>query len=218
VRAAPGPSAPAARDITLTTADGATLTGRAYGSGPSAVVLSNMGDNDPTAWDAFAPGLAARGHLVVTYRFRYPLRTNAFTAAMAAGTVADLRAAVAYAQAQGATRIVLIGASLGAMASARVAAEQHRPVVVISAGRDLSAYGLVISPEEVGAIAAPALFVASDEDATVPAAATKEFHDQARDPRRLVTYPGSAHGVAILGGPHGPELERLLTAFAESPQ
>src|SRR5258706_12674405 len=76
--------------------DGARLTGRLFGAGATGVVLSNMGDNDPAAWEGFAPALADRGLLVLTYSFRYPLRTDAFTPAMARGTVADLTAAVDY--------------------------------------------------------------------------------------------------------------------------
>src|SRR5258706_7156160 len=82
--------------VFFSTVDGARLTGRLFGAGATGVVLSNMGDNDPAAWEGFAPALADRGLLVLTYSFRYPLRTDAFTPAMARGTVADLTAAVDY--------------------------------------------------------------------------------------------------------------------------
>src|SRR6185369_9364637 len=104
----PSPTAAApGQDVTFPAADGVVLHGRAFGAGTTAVILSNMGDNDPAAWNAFAPWLAAKGYRVLTYSFRYPLRTNAFVPAYAEGTVPDLLGAVAYARSSGATRIVL---------------------------------------------------------------------------------------------------------------
>src|ERR1044071_7133484 len=72
----------ASPEVGFTAADGVQLKGRIFGSGRTAVILSNMGDNDPGPWEGFAPELAAKGYLVMTYSFRYPLRTNSFTAAM----------------------------------------------------------------------------------------------------------------------------------------
>src|SRR5262245_54953390 len=96
-------SAFAPTPVTFPTADGIMLTGSRFGAGRTAVVLSNMGDNDPQPWQTFAPLLAARGYLVLTYSYRYPLRTNAFTADMAIATVADLRGAVAFVRTLGAS-------------------------------------------------------------------------------------------------------------------
>jgi fermentation-respiration switch protein FrsA (DUF1100 family) len=177
-------------------------------------VLSNMGDNDPTAWEAFAPELADRGLLVLTYSFRYPRRTAAFTAELARATVADLTAAVALLRGRGATRIVLVGASLGGIASGKVAGPVGAAaMVVLSAPRELTDYDLVVSPAELAAVTVPKLFVASEADDTVPLAATREYYERAPEPRRFVSYPGSAHGVRILAGPWGDELRALLLDF-----
>src|SRR5215469_11482368 len=86
----------AAQAVTFPAADGVTLHGKLFGHGPTTVVLSNMGDNDPAEWEAFAPLLAVRGYSVLTYNFRYPAYTNSFTPAMAVGTVPDLTGAVAF--------------------------------------------------------------------------------------------------------------------------
>ena len=59
----PAPTAkPSVRAVTFNTADNITLEGRLYGEGVTAIILSNMGDNDPAAWDQFAPTLAAHGY------------------------------------------------------------------------------------------------------------------------------------------------------------
>jgi hypothetical protein len=103
------PTASVPRPVSFTATDGVRLSGRLYGAGTTAVVLSNMGDNDPALWDAFAPALAARGYLVMTYSYRYPVNVSTFTGDLARHTVDDLRGAVAQLRAAGATRLVLAG-------------------------------------------------------------------------------------------------------------
>lgn len=218
--AGPTPPAPASTStvdsdaVSFATTDGATLSGHAYGAGSTWVVLSNMGDNDPAPWQAFAPLLTARGYRVLTYSFRYPLRTESFTTAMATGTGPDLLAAVAYARVQGAQRVVLVGASLGGITAGKVAAAARADaLVVLSAGSDLSAYGLVVSDAELAAVRGPKLFVASEQDSIVALADTRAYFERAPEPKQFVSYPGSSHGVRIFDGPHAQELRALLVGF-----
>jgi dienelactone hydrolase len=203
------------RTVTFPAADGVTLTGRLFGAGGStAVILSNMGDNNPLPWQAFAPLLAARGYVVLTYSFRYPLRTNSFTPAMAAGTVPDLLGAVAFAKTSGATRIVLIGASLGGITVGKVGAQVGAAAVVImSAEQDLVGYGLAVSPAELAALRVPKLFVASEEDTNTEFALTRSFYQNAPEPKQFQTYPGGTHGVGLFTTTHGDDLRRRLLDF-----
>jgi fermentation-respiration switch protein FrsA (DUF1100 family) len=212
---ATGPaSADSATTVSFSTVDGVRLTGQLFGAGATGVVLSNMGDNDPTGWESFAPVLADRGLLVLTYSFRYPRRPATFTAAMAQATVADLTAAVAFLRERGATRIVLVGASLGGIATGKVAGPVGASaIVVLSAPRALADYDLAVSSADLAGLSGRKLFVASEADDTVPLAATREYYDQAPEPRRFVSYPGTAHGVRILAGPRGDELRALLVDF-----
>jgi uncharacterized protein len=203
--------------VTFTAEDGVSLTGRVFGAGTTAVVLSNMGDNDPAPWEAFAPSLASNGYLLLTYSFRYPLRTDSFTEAMARGTVPDLLGAVAYVRTLGATRVVLIGASLGGITVGKVAGSvRPAAVVVLSSPQELSAYGLVVSAPELEAMAGPKLFIASEQDTTVPPAQTRAYFDHAPEPKQFHSFPGDGHGVRIFAGPRGEELRRLLTDFVAS--
>ena len=190
------------------------LHGRSYGTGSTVVILSNMGDNDPGPWNGFAPVLAARGYQVLTYSFRYPLRTNAFIPAYAEGTVPDLLGAVAYVRANGATRIVLIGASLGGITVGKVGARAGAAAVVImSAEQDLSAYGLVVSPAELAALTVPKLFIASEQDTNTPYAQTKQFYDNAPGPKQFHAYPGGVHGVGLFASAAGDDLRGRLLGF-----
>jgi uncharacterized protein len=226
---APSPSAPASppsgpaatataspgRPVTFPAADGTTLTGRVYGNGTTAVVLSNMGDNDPTAWEGFAPTLADAGYTVLSYAYRYPVRTANLDAAKASGAVDDLAGAAAYVRQQGARRLVLVGASLGGMATAKLAARLRADAVVViaSPGDRQAAFQLRVEPAELTAITAPKLFVASDDDPNVDIAETRALFDQAREPKQWQSYPSTAHGTLLFGTAHGDALRQRLVDF-----
>lgn len=203
--------------ITFVTTDGVTLTGALYGAGTTALILSNMGDNDPAAWNREAPFFAEQGYLVLTYSFRYPPRTARFTAAMANQTVDDLQAAIAFARAQGAQKIVLIGASLGGMATAKVAASsQPAAMVVISAPADLLEFNFQVTDAELVAVTAPKLWIASQDDTIVPSAATQQMFERAAEPKTIQIYPGSAHGVQLFTTEQAADLRQRLLAFVKT--
>jgi pimeloyl-ACP methyl ester carboxylesterase len=206
-------AASSSRPISFTATDGVRLSGRLYGAGTTAVVLSNMGDNDPGRWDAFAARLAERGYLVLTYAFRYPRDASPFTAEMARHTVDDLRGAVAQLRAAGATKVVLAGGSLGGMATAKVAAGVGAAaMVVLAAPVDLAEYGFHVLPAELRS-AMPKLFVAAKDDPVVPYAETQRMFALAADPKELQSYPGTEHALHLFEGEHGKELTDRLIAF-----
>jgi esterase/lipase len=203
--------------VTFVTTDGVTLTGTLSGTGATALILSNMGDNDPTAWEGEAPRFAEEGYLVLTYGFRYPSHTNRFTAAMANQTVDDLQAAVAFVRTRGAETIVLVGASLGGMATAKVAARiQPAAVVVISSPADLLEFDFQVTVDELAAITAPKLLIASQDDTIVPSSATQQMFDLATEPKAIQIYPGSAHGVQLFATEQAADLRQRLLAFVQA--
>ncbi len=209
----PTPSV-AGRSVSFPAADGITLSGKVFGHGPTTVILSNMGDNDPGPWEEFAPLLAAHGYSVLTYSFRYPAYTNSFTPTMAEQTVPDLTGAVAFARSQGATRIVLMGASLGGITTGKLAASSHATsMVIISAEQDLVGYDLAVSPAELAAMTQPKLFVASQDDTNTAYADTASFYQHAPQPKQFHPFPGDVHGVHIFSTEHGDELRNLLITF-----
>src|SRR5918998_1998919 len=167
----PTPSPPAGAEVSFAAPGGATIAGHLFGAGTSAVVLSNMSDNDEADWQRFAPALAATGYAVLTYSYRYPPRSRSVTAPMVRGAVDDLRGAVGFVRARGAQRVILIGASLGGMVTAKAAgALAVDGVVIMAAPADRPEFDLRIDAAELAAIAAPKLFIASDSDPTVAAA------------------------------------------------
>ena len=210
---APGPG----RAVSFPAADGVALAGTLFGEGETAVVLSNMGDNDPGPWQEFAPLLADRGYAVLTYSFRYPWRTNSFSRRDATGTVPDLLGAVAFVRRSGATHLVLVGASLGGITVGKVAATAGaEAVIILSAGQDLARYGLGVSARELAALTMPKLFVASEEDTITGLALTRSFYERAPQPKELKTYPGGVHGVHLFDTGDGDDLRRRVLDFVVS--
>ncbi len=200
--------------VPFRTPDGADLVGQVYGKGTTAIILSNMGDNNWDPWNNFAETMARQGYLVVSYQFRYAPGSATFTSAMANQTVADLKGAIAYARTQGATEIVLVGASLGGMATAKAAAsEQPLAVVIIGAPVDLPEFDFKVETSELQAITAPKLIIASEGDKIVPFAATEQLFELATEPKELHSYPGSAHGVQLFTSKHGGDLRQRLNDF-----
>jgi predicted alpha/beta hydrolase len=122
------------------------------GTGASTtVVLSNMSDNDPAAWETFAAGLASPTVGVLTYAYRYPVGGAGFTSDDADDAVRDLNGAVAYARQRApGTRLVLIGASLGGMAVAkRAKALDADAVVIIGAPNRRPEFALRVTDAEI---------------------------------------------------------------------
>jgi len=123
-----------------------------------------------------------------------------------------LRAAIAFAYQQGATKIVLLGASMGGTATLQVAVSvQVAAVITLSGPQD---FGNSVSDAQVKAISAPKLFINSQNDDY--ASQTTHMYDVASAPKEIHLYPGSAHGTAIFDDPgDGSDLtQRILTFVA----
>jgi pimeloyl-ACP methyl ester carboxylesterase len=199
------------RVVTFASDDGVTLSGTLYGSGASAVVFSHMFPTDQTSWTPIAQDLAGRGYLVLTYDFR------GYGKSQGAKDVSkidhDLRAAVAFVRAQGATRLVLVGASMGGMATAKVAAvEKPAAVIIMSAPQSFA--GLTVGDDEVKAIAAPKLFIGSEQDGAT--STTLHMFDVAPAPKDKHIYPGSGHGTYIFDTEYGADLTQRIIQFIET--
>lgn len=193
--------------VEFTTPDGLRLGGTLYGSGTVGVALSHQSDGTQNQWSGFARQLAAHGYMALAFDFRG--RNTSEGPADTAKEDIDLRAAIRFLRAQGATRIALMGASLGGAVTLRVAATES--VVAVAT---LSAVAWwpsqPVTDEILKAIKAPKLFINStlDDDAS----STQHMYDVALPPKEVHIYPGRAHGVGIFSGDYGPDLiQRLLT-------
>lgn len=119
--------------------------------------------------------LASRGYMVLAYDFR----GNGGSARLADTDKldVDLHAAIAFVLQQGATKIVLLGSSMGGMGPLKVAASEQ--------------VGSGVSDAEVKAISAPTLFINSQNDDY--ASDTQHMFDIANQPKEIHLFDGSAY-------------------------
>jgi len=194
---------------------GQDLGGLVFGTGRTGVVLSHQSDGDLCQWLPYGKELAQRGYRVLAFDFP---GTGASTDSKAALDDAVV-AAAAFLRSDGATKVVLIGASMGGTASIAAAVKIRPPVAgVIS----LSGPGVFQDTRAIDAapeLAVPVLYVAAEDDPTF-ANAAHELYDATptRVSRKLVMLPSGGHGVQLLdadlGAPAGPEVTKFLSAVA----
>jgi pimeloyl-ACP methyl ester carboxylesterase len=186
---------PAGGDLHLRAADGTRLLAHRFGSGRTAVVLAHQSDGTLCQWAPYAKRLAARGYTAIVFDFRNVggSQTVPWTATRRLG--GDVAAAVHAARAGGATKVFLVGASLGGSAVISAGANV-RPMVagVISVSGSADLADALVAAKR---LRVPALYLAAKGDrdfaADVPrlAAAT-------RGPHQAFVLPGYEHGVQLV--------------------
>jgi len=199
--------------VTFDTADGATISGELYGSGKTAVIFSMMGNCKP-GWREFAQITGAQGFLTLTYPWR-GCRASSVDEALIQKFLEDTRAAITFMRQQGAEKIILVGASLGGAASAKLALEsQASGIVILASPPSIPQWDFEIQPADLNTDI-PKLFITAENDKTVPAGATRELYDLAAEPKEWQTYPGSAHGTDLFEGERGMELQQRILGFIQ---
>jgi uncharacterized protein len=212
-------SVAASSAVTFTTSDGVTLDGRLFGpSGAQAgVVLSHMLPADQSSWYPEADRLAAQGFRVLTFDFRGYCPDG--DAGCSQGTKdineapTDLTAALSFLRSQGPTRLGLVGASIGGLASLVVASQQTNipAVVTLSAPEVLNA--VAAGPSVLANITGAKLFIAGLGDPTGSAQAAQDLYENSPQPKRLEIVPVDDHGTDLLTGGHGTQVQQLLEAW-----
>ena len=200
--------------LVFPSADGVSLGGTLYGGGTHTVILSNIGSGVQADWQELPQVLAQHGYAVLTYDWRglgESKGTREWTLADK-----DLAGAIGFMRGQGAKQIVLVGGSLGGMASLKNAGiAELAGIVVISSPRTAQSGGqtFVVSESEITAIRAPKLFIGSKEDKIVAYAETVNLFNLAGEPKQMQGYEGSAHGSDILKTANRESLVTLLLEF-----
>jgi pimeloyl-ACP methyl ester carboxylesterase len=166
------------RNVSFPARDGVRLAGTLFGSGDVAVVLSHMGRPGSTRadWAPLARALARRGHRVLTYdrRGACDIRGTACSGGVDENVASwnDAAGAVAFLRGRGARKVVVAGASIGAMSSVFAAARD-----------DVTVDGLI----EIGGV----------DDAS-GRRFTREDIEQIEGRKLFVSATGGAHGSDLL--------------------
>lgn len=203
------------REVTIETADGITLGGTLFGTGDTAIVFSHMFSTEQTSWQPFAEVAAEQGYLALTYDFRgYGASGGDRNIPAIDG---DVRAAYDFVKAQGAQRVILVGAEMGGIASIKVAATlQDELTALILLSSPQSFEGLESTQEELAALTMPSLWLSARTDMV-----TTEFEDMfdvAGGDKSMWIFEGSGvRGTFIFDTPlDGEDLtQRLLDFLAQ---
>lgn len=173
------------------------LEGATWGSGKTAVVFAHGYPASMDAWAPFARTIAGRGFLALTFNFRgYGLSEGTKDPSRAD---LDLEGAVEKAKAMGATRILLVGASMGGTAALVVGSRMVLAgIVAVSAPAEFR--GLDASAA-VRTLKAPVLFIAGERDPNGAADAARMLARAAPEPKEAaIVEDASAHGTELLEG------------------
>jgi pimeloyl-ACP methyl ester carboxylesterase len=197
-----------ATDITFSAGrDGAMLHGVLVGQGPTAIVLAHQSDDDACVWASYVPELTAADRQILAFDFN----GHGTSDRVGDGRLdLNLLAAVAEARNRGATRVVVIGASMGgtaALAAAGTPSSGIDGAVSLSA---VSAWLQTDAESNAAAISVPVLFAAAQNDgSTAQTAQTVSQACGCAYPDVLI-FGGSRHGTRLLGGPDSASLRTAI--------
>jgi len=190
---------------------GATnLAGIAAGTGSTGIVLAHESDADVCQWVLEFNELIGKGYRVLAFD------SHGFGASgdSRANFDDDVVAAATALRADGATKVVLMGASMGGTYSLSAATKITPPVTAVISSSGPAVYGGVDAAEAVPKIAVPVLFVAQEDDRLFGQEA-RQMYDLAKaspDTEIKVT-PGTTHGHRLVS-PGGDEaIRKVMYAF-----
>ena len=211
----PAPAKKAPELVTFTTPDEATLEGTLYGAGETAVIFSVMG-NCKRGWEEMADLVGQYKMMALTYQWRGCREGGSVDDGQIRKFVDDLRGAVQFMRDLGAKKIILVGASLGGVASAKLAVESDASgLIVIASPPEISPWGFKIDAKDLNT-SIPKLFVTAENDDTVAADKTQALYDLAADPKEWQSYPGTAHGTDLFETENGKALQDRILDFVLS--
>jgi alpha/beta superfamily hydrolase len=181
----------------FTTDDNVTLSGKIVGTGTTAIVFSSMDADSKVDWQDLAPLLASRGYMTFSYDYRGLGASQGHYNRSEIDH--DLNAAIQAAQQHGATKYILMGASLGGLVTLKVAATAH-PLAVVALSAPTGFGGLEVTNDELRAIAAPKFLAVAEKDGGF-IASMKTVYEVTPEPKELHVYQGNAHGSLLLEAP-----------------
>jgi pimeloyl-ACP methyl ester carboxylesterase len=194
----------ASRQVTFASADGVRLSGRLFGEGRVGVVLSHMLPADQTSWWDFARELAGKGYLALTYDFRGYCPGGDAGCSQGRRDIAaiwrDVLGAIDEVRSAGATRVTLLGASMGGTASLVAASKPGVDVAaIVTLSAPTSIEGLVADADTLATVRAAKLFVAGTGDPQA-AESAQELYRSAPQPKRVDVVTSNDHGTDLLTG------------------
>jgi pimeloyl-ACP methyl ester carboxylesterase len=205
-----------AQPLWLTTSDHVRLYAIEAGTGSTTVVLAHQGGSDLCEELPYAKTLLAHGLRVLAFDFRGNGRSQISSKnPLALGR--DLAAAVARAHTDGASRVFLMGASMGGAAVVQNGAGlQVTGLISLSGTRLWPGYG--INKPGPTALRAPFFYLGSRDDWRAPLEEARTiFHRVGSRDKRQVLYAGSLHGWELVqDAPFAAKARALIFAWIQA--
>ena len=202
----------ASHAVTFNTPDGASITGELYGSGETAVIFSVMGNCKP-GWREFAQLTAAQGLLTLTYQWRGCRESGNVDNNQIQKFVDDLRGAIQFMRDRGVKKIILAGASLGGVASAKLAVESKADgLIVVASPPEIPDWGFQVEAADLNTDI-PKLFITAENDSVVASSKSRALFDLAASPKEWQTYPGTAHGTDLFETENKENFQQRILSF-----
>ena len=202
----------ASHTVTFDTPDGASITGELYGSGETAVIFSVMG-NCKQGWTEFAQLTAAQGLMTLTYLWRGCRDSGTVDNNQIKNFVDDLRGAIQFVRDRGAKKIILTGASLGGIASAKLAVESKADgLIVVASPPKIPDWGFEVEAADMDTDI-PKLFITAENDSVVAFSKSRALFDLAAEPKEWQTYPGTDHGTDLFETENKEDFQQRILRF-----
>ncbi len=174
-------------------------------------------DNDQSDWFGLAAHLDDAGYAVLTFNRRGVCPDGVRGCSGGVDDYAtswrDVVGAVRFLERRGADRVVLVGASIGAMSSVyAVASGRVAPVGLVEIAGINNASGYEFSRADLARIRCPKLFVSARNDPYGGAEDARAWFRWARRPKQIEILPGWEHGTDMLR-PDQPTARPLTTTI-----
>jgi len=195
------------------TTTGAALVGVVLGNGRTGLVLGHQVGSDLCEWLPQAQAFAEQGYRVLAVDFE-GFGDSQPGSGTDAGIDTDVAAAAEQLRRRGATRVVLVGSSMGGTAVLSAATRIRPPVAGVVSLSGPASYQDVDAGAAISRLRVPVLLVAAaDDHPFVDDARTMYRAAPVRD-KRLLVIPGGGHGTSMLEfGDDAPKVLAALRKF-----
>jgi len=195
--------------VVMKASDGATVYGVEVGTGTTGVVLGHQYASNHCEFMDFARELAAAGLRALTIDFRY---NGASTGGNSSRLDLDVVAAAARLRADGATRIELVGASMGGTAVLVAASEITPPVDGVVSLSGPTFFRGMYAVQAVRRSRVPVRFLVTRGERRFAPDATYLMRTAAAKDKAIFRVTDGGHGSSMLGV---PSAKAFLVRFLE---
>ena len=214
-------SSPPIQDVNFLTEDSVLIHATLYnGSGKGVLILVHQLNKDRSTWDAFARYAQEKGYssLAIDMRGHGENKGSwkSFSNADFANIVLDVKAAKLFLSARGypTDHLVIIGASIGANAALRYAADQNvLGLFLLSPGIE---YRGVKTDDAIVKYGQRFVEIAVSDGDTYSAQSAEQLDDIAKNPKlQIRSFEGDAHGTDMLNDLYMETLVLELNALTQ---